>query len=114
MENTKYGRRREGRWTPLRAKAQDTRANPNGWETHLVRKRWDIGLLRSLSLRIIMMMMVMKHSFHDKHCDDDYNIDFCFVSLELEDDDDDDGFVVYLLRGDYNDDENNEEELIAI
>ena len=40
MENTKYGKRREGRWTPIRAKAQDTRANPNSWETHLVRKRW--------------------------------------------------------------------------
>src|SRR6218665_2679192 len=49
MENTKYGNRREVRWTPIRAKAQDTRANPNRWETHLVRKRWDIGLLRALS-----------------------------------------------------------------
>src|SRR6218665_2852114 len=57
MENTKYGRRREGRWTPIRTKAQDTRANPNSWETHLVRKRWDIGLLRALSPRIMMMMM---------------------------------------------------------
>src|SRR6218665_3397734 len=56
MENTKYGKRREGRWTPIRAKAQDTRANPTSWETHLVRKRWGIGLLRALSLRIIMMM----------------------------------------------------------
>src|SRR6218665_3400899 len=46
MENTKYGKRRQGRWTPIRAKAQDTRANPNSWETHLVRKRWYIGLLR--------------------------------------------------------------------
>src|SRR6218665_840352 len=46
MENTKYGRRREGRWTPIWAKAQDTTANPNSWETHLVRKIWDIGLLR--------------------------------------------------------------------
>src|SRR6218665_216254 len=55
MENTKYGRRREGRWTPIRAKAQDTRANPNSWEIHLVRKRWDIGLLRELSPRIMMM-----------------------------------------------------------
>ena len=43
MENIKYGRRREGRWTPIRAKAQDTSANPNSWETHLVRKRWDIA-----------------------------------------------------------------------
>ena len=42
MENTKYGRRREGQWTPIRAKAQDTRANPSSWETHLVRKGWDI------------------------------------------------------------------------
>src|SRR6218665_2509553 len=57
MENIKYGRRREGRWTPIRAKAQDTKANPNSWETHLVRKRWDIGLLRALSPRIMMMMM---------------------------------------------------------
>jgi len=30
MENIRYGRRREGRWTPIRA-----RANPNSWETHL-------------------------------------------------------------------------------
>ena len=37
MENIKYGKRRGGRWTPIRAKAQDTRANPNSWETHLVR-----------------------------------------------------------------------------
>src|SRR6218665_969570 len=59
MENTKYGKRRKGRWTPIRAKAQDTRANHNSWETHLVRKRWDIGLLRALSLQIMMMMMMM-------------------------------------------------------
>jgi len=26
------------RWTPTRAKAQDTKANPNSLETHLVRK----------------------------------------------------------------------------
>ena len=60
MEDTKYGRRREGRWTPigLRAKAQDTRANPSSWETHLVRKRWGIGLLWAVSLRIMMMMYV--------------------------------------------------------
>src|SRR6218665_996394 len=56
MENIKYGRRREGRWTPIRAKAQDTKANANSWETHVVRKRWDIGLLRALSPRIMMMM----------------------------------------------------------
>src|SRR6218665_1706610 len=59
MENIKYGRRREGRWTPIRAKAQDTRANPNSSETHLVRKRWDIGLLRALNPRIMMMTMMM-------------------------------------------------------
>src|SRR6218665_647143 len=35
----------------------DTRANPNSWKTHLVRKRWDIGLLRALNPRIMMMMM---------------------------------------------------------
>src|SRR6218665_2839268 len=58
MENTKYGKRREGQWTPIRAKAQDTRANPNSWETHLVRKRWDIGLLRALSPGIMMMMTI--------------------------------------------------------
>src|SRR6218665_3901571 len=58
MENTKYGRRREGQWTPIRAKAQDTKANSNSWKTHLVRKRWDIGLLRALSLWIMMMMMI--------------------------------------------------------
>src|SRR6218665_933522 len=59
MKNTKKGKRREGRWTPIRAKAQDTRANPNSWETHLVRKQLDIGLLRTLSLCIMMMMMMM-------------------------------------------------------
>src|SRR6218665_3780893 len=32
------------------------RANPNSRETHLVRKRWDIGLLRALSPRIMMMI----------------------------------------------------------
>src|SRR6218665_206313 len=58
-----YGKRREGRWTPIRAKAQDTRANPNSWETHLVRKRWDIGLLRALSPRIMMMMMNAIYKF---------------------------------------------------
>ena len=58
MENTKYGRRREGRWTPIWAKAQDTRANPNSWETHLVRKKWDIGLLRAVSPRFMMMFLV--------------------------------------------------------
>src|SRR6218665_4145676 len=58
MENTKYGRRREGRWTPIWAKTQDTKANPNSWETHLVRKRWDIGLLRALGLWIMMMMIL--------------------------------------------------------
>src|SRR6218665_3706179 len=51
--------KREGQWTPIQAKEQDTRANPNSWETHLVRKRWDIGLLRALSPRIMMMMMMM-------------------------------------------------------
>src|SRR6218665_252093 len=55
MENIKYGKRMEGRWTPIRAKAQNTRTNPNSWETHLVRKIWDIGLLRALGLRIMMM-----------------------------------------------------------
>src|SRR6218665_1236913 len=65
MENTKHGKRREGRWTPIRVKAQDTRANPNSWETHLVRKRWDIGLLRALSLRIMMMMMKGEESVEE-------------------------------------------------
>src|SRR6218665_3263502 len=63
MENIKYGRRREGRWTPIRAKAQDTRANPNSSETHLVMKRWDIGLLRALNPRIMMMMMNQNRTF---------------------------------------------------
>src|SRR6218665_416837 len=58
MDNTKYGKRREGRWTPIRVKFIDTRANPNSWEAHLVRKRWDIGPLRALRLRIMMMMMM--------------------------------------------------------
>src|SRR6218665_592492 len=52
-------RRREGRWTPIRAKAQDPRVNPNSWETHLVRERWDIVLLRSLNPWIITMMIVV-------------------------------------------------------
>src|SRR6218665_1555409 len=34
-----------------------TRANPNSWETHLVRKRWDIGPLRALRPGLMMMMM---------------------------------------------------------
>jgi len=29
MENTKSGRRRERRWTPIRATAQDPRVSPN-------------------------------------------------------------------------------------
>src|SRR6218665_1491607 len=65
-----YGRRREGRWTPIRANAQDTRANPNSWQTHLVRKRWDIGLLRALSPRIMMMMTCCighKYRYYVKH-----------------------------------------------
>src|SRR6218665_502622 len=33
----RYGRQREKRCTPTRAKAQDTRASPNSLETHLVR-----------------------------------------------------------------------------
>jgi len=60
MENTKYGKRKEGHWTPIRAKALDTRANPNIWETHLVWKRWDIGLLRTLSLWLMMMIWQWK------------------------------------------------------
>src|SRR6218665_289597 len=63
---------REGRWTPIRAKAQDTRANPNSRETHLVRKRWDIGHLRALSIRIMMMMMMIIHEarlFRSVRCD---------------------------------------------
>src|SRR6218665_146431 len=59
MKNTKYGKRRGGRWTPIRVKAQDTRSNPNSWETHTVRKRWDIGLLRALSLRIMLLLLLM-------------------------------------------------------
>ena len=39
--------------TIQRAKAQNT----NSWKTHQVRKRWDIGLLRALSPRIMMMMI---------------------------------------------------------
>src|SRR6218665_1705828 len=36
MENTNYARRREGRWTPIRAKGKDTRANPNSWKTQMM------------------------------------------------------------------------------
>src|SRR6218665_1678103 len=43
--------------TLIRANAQDTRSNPNSRETHLVRKRWDIGLLPTLSPGFMMMMM---------------------------------------------------------
>src|SRR6218665_1224691 len=75
MENTKYGKRREGRWTPIRAKAQDTRANPNSWETHLVRKRWDIGLLWALSPWIMMMMMMKVQVYvHGAPTVIDYNL----------------------------------------
>src|SRR6218665_3371225 len=63
MENTKFGKRREARWTPIRAKVQDTRANPNSSETHLVRKRWDIGLLRALNPRIMMMIYIYIYNF---------------------------------------------------
>jgi len=35
--------------TKTRAKAQDTIASPNSLETHLVRKRRDIGHIRALS-----------------------------------------------------------------
>src|SRR6218665_3675246 len=49
QKTSRYGRRREGRWTPTRAKAQDTRASPYSLETHLVRKRGDIGHLWALS-----------------------------------------------------------------
>ena len=38
-------------------KAEDTRANSNSWETHLVRKSWAIGLLRALSPGFMMTMM---------------------------------------------------------
>src|SRR6218665_3467586 len=34
--NHRYGKRREGRWTPTRAKAQDTRASPYSLDTHLL------------------------------------------------------------------------------
>src|SRR6218665_896253 len=61
----KHGKRREGRWTPIRAKAQDTRANPNGWETHLVRKRWGIGLLRALSLWIMMKEIRTRNKWYN-------------------------------------------------
>src|SRR6218665_1130470 len=64
MENTKYGKRMEGRCITIRAKAQDTRANPNSWETHLVRKRWDNGLLRALSPRFMMMMNFLTKLSH--------------------------------------------------
>src|SRR6218665_2445852 len=62
MENTKHGRRREGRWTPIRVKAEDTRANPNSWETHLVRKRWYIGLLWALSPGFMMICKFVLHT----------------------------------------------------
>src|SRR6218665_3865033 len=55
MENTEIWKAKGmamPRWTPTLAKAQqDTRARPNSLETnlHVVRKRWDIGLLREQS-----------------------------------------------------------------
>src|SRR6218665_3055467 len=62
MENNKSGRTMDA----IRAKAQDTRAKSNSWETHLVRKRWDIGLLRALSPRMMhvhvyVCITMMKH-----------------------------------------------------
>jgi len=36
----RYGRQRDRRWTPTRAKAQDTSASPNSLETDLVRGHW--------------------------------------------------------------------------
>ena len=46
----RYGRWRERWWTPTRAKAQDTRASPNGLETHLFRKWGDVGHLHVWAL----------------------------------------------------------------
>jgi len=48
----------ERRWTPTRAKVQDTWASPNSLEpgTHLVRKWGDIGHLRVLSPRSLSWM----------------------------------------------------------
>ena len=43
--------------------AQDTRANLNSWETHLVRKRWDIGLLPSYGIE--------PRVYDDDYCEDD-------------------------------------------
>src|SRR6218665_451640 len=98
MENTKYGM--EGRWTPIRAKAQDTKANPNSWETHLVRKRWDIGLLlRALGLWIMITMMMMNN-----YCEGlglNCKLHYCSNKAKLDDDDvfvvvdDDDDFYYY-------------------
>src|SRR6218665_1744259 len=92
MENIKYGKRREGRWTPIRAEAQDTRANPNSWETHLVRKNWDIGLLRALNpwLMVMMMMMVqiiirlnLTLNFQCVHWYKRLNVDFLKILFSL-------------------------------
>jgi len=46
----RYGRRRERRWTPTRAKVQDNRATSDSLETHVVRKWGDNGHLQALSL----------------------------------------------------------------
>ena len=59
-------KRREGRWTPIRAKAQDTSANPNSWKTHLLRKRWDTGLLRALSLDYDKSLMMMTETMNTR------------------------------------------------
>ena len=59
----RYGRQRERRWTPTRAKAQDTRAGPNSLETHLMRKWGDIGHLRALSPWINGMELERKYYF---------------------------------------------------
>src|SRR6218665_1808039 len=81
MENTKYGKRREGQWTPTRAKAQDARANPNSWETHLVRKKWDIELLRALSLRIIMMILSTGLAHHHNSKNNSYGTHKCTYNI---------------------------------
>src|SRR6218665_2000222 len=80
MENTKYGKRREGRWTPIRVKVQDTRANPNSWETRLVRNRWDIGLLRVLSPRTMMMMFIFTSYYSSTYCQD---LSFLFIFSQV-------------------------------
>ena len=86
MENTKYAMEGEGKgdghqYKIMRAKAQDTRANPNGWVTHLVMKIWDIGHLRALSPRFMTMIMMMIRHWQKLQYDNVYLLSYFLSEL---------------------------------